>query len=296
MSLQLSGTHVALYTPFAADGSVDMDAYRALAERVASAGAGLVPCGTTGETPTLTPDEVAACIAAAVEVAAGRVPVIAGTGSNSTAKTIKDTRRAKQLGADAALVVTPYYNKPPQCSLLAHYRAVADDGGLPVVLYNVPGRTGCNMLAETSLALAEHEQIVAVKEAAGSLAQIEEIARHMPAGFSLLSGDDAMTMPLVLAGGHGVISVAGNVVPGLMRALVEACLAGDVSRARARHYALVPLFNALFATTNPIPVKRAAALMGHCRPDLRLPLTADACTPAMVDALGSALAQAGVAL
>jgi len=292
----LSGTFAALYTPFTADGAVDLDAYRALADRLASAGVGLVPCGTTGETPTLTAEEYTAAVRAAVDVAAGRVPVIAGTGSNSTAHAIETTRHAKALGVDAALVVTPYYNKPPQRSLLAHFRAVADQGGLPVVLYNVPGRTGTNLLPETTLALAAHPNIVAVKEASGSMAQVEALLTQRPDGFSVLSGDDALAMSLVLAGGDGVISVAANALPHEVKALIDAALAGQLTHARALQAKLLPLFDALFCTTNPIPIKRVASWLGHGRPDCRLPLTADALDDTMATRLRDALQHAGVSL
>ena len=292
----LSGTFAALYTPFTTDGVVDLDAYRALADRLAAAGVGLVPCGTTGETPTLTADEYTACVRAAVDVAGGRVPVIAGTGSNSTAHAVETTRHAKALGVDAALVVTPYYNKPPQRSLLAHFRAVADQGGLPIVLYNVPGRTGTNLLPETTLALATHPGIVAVKEASGSMAQVEALLTRRPAGFAVLSGDDALAMPLVLAGGDGVISVAANALPGDVKALMDAALAGDLARARDLQAKLLPFMDAIFCTTNPIPIKRVASWLGHGRPDCRLPLTADALDDAMATRLRDALHHAGVSL
>lgn len=285
----LTGTLTALYTPFTRDGAVDLDAFRALCERVASAGSGLVPCGTTGETPTLTDPEYHGLIAAAVEVAAGRVPVVAGTGTSATDKTIAQTRAAAALGADAALVVTPPYNKPPQRSLLAHFRAVADAGELPIVLYNVPSRTGCNLLPETALELAADPRFIAIKEAAGSLAQVEALIAGAPEGFSVLSGDDAMTFPLVALGGHGVISVAANVAPGPMVALTRALLAGDLPTARRLQRALTPLFTALFVTTNPIPVKHAASLLGHAEPIMRLPLTADAVDDPLSARLAAAL-------
>ncbi|PKN56816.1 MAG: 4-hydroxy-tetrahydrodipicolinate synthase [Deltaproteobacteria bacterium HGW-Deltaproteobacteria-14] len=288
----LTGTLTALYTPFLADGTLDLDAWRALCERLASAGSGLVPCGTTGETPALTDGEYQTLVRVAVEVAAGRVPVIAGTGSSSTERTIATTRAAAEVGADAALVVTPPYNKPPQRSLLAHFRAVADQGGLPIVLYNVPSRTGCNMLPETTLELARDPRFVAVKEAAGSVAQIEQLIYGAPDGFTVLSGDDALTFPLVALGGHGVISVAANVAPEPMVALVAALLAGDLGRARTLQRALTPLFGALFATTNPIPLKHAAALLGHARATMRLPLTADAVDDALSKRIAAALAHA----
>ncbi|TNF38004.1 MAG: 4-hydroxy-tetrahydrodipicolinate synthase [Deltaproteobacteria bacterium] len=290
----LTGTLTALYTPFAADGSVDLDAFRGLCERLVAAGSGLVPCGTTGETPTLSDAEYLSLVKTAVEVAAGRVPVIAGTGSSSTERTIATTRAAAEVGADAALVVTPPYNKPPQRSLLAHFRAVADQGGLPVLLYNVPGRTGGNMLPATTLELAQDPRFIGIKEAAGSVAQIEELLYGAPDGFAVLSGDDAMTFPLVALGGHGVVSVAANVAPEAMVALVDALLAGDLETARGLQRQLSPLFGALFATTNPIPLKHAASLLGHCAPTMRLPLTADAVDAAMSERIGAALAHAKV--
>ena len=265
---QLKGTFVALYTPFNADGSVDLGAFRALASRLVAHDIGLVPCGTTGETPTLSIEEYEALVRCAVEVAAGKVSVIAGTGSNSTRLTIDATRRARDLGVDAALVVTPYYNKPPQDALQAHFEMVADEGGLAIVLYNVPGRTGVNMEAETSLRLAKHPGIVALKEASGSLDQFHALLEGAPESFSVLSGDDAWTLPLLLLGGHGVVSVAGNVVPAAMAAMVQAAQSGRLEQARALHFRMLPLFSALFATTNPIPVKQAAALLGHAQPGL----------------------------
>lgn len=285
----LRGAWTALVTPFASDGGVDVGALRALCRRQVEAGVGLVPCGTTGETPTLTSDEYDLVVRTAVEVAAGAMPVIAGTGSNSTRGTIANTQRARELGADAALVVVPYYNKPPQSALLTHFRAVADEGGLPVVLYNVPGRSACNMSADTSLALAEHPNIVAIKEASADLDQIQRLIFEAPAGFSVLSGDDAWTLPMLLLGGHGVVSVAGNVVPRSLAALVEAGLGGDADRSRTLQATLLPLFRALFLTTNPIPVKRAAQLLGQGRAELRPPLAADALTDAMLADLQTAL-------
>lgn len=292
--LQLNGFFTATYTPFDADGAVDVAAYRALCERLVNAGSGLVPCGTTGETPTLTDAECDLCISIAVEVAAGKVPVIAGTGSNSTAKTIAATKRAKTLGVDAALVVTPYYNKPPMAAMLAHYRAVADHGGLPIVIYNVPSRTGVNLTAATTLELAKDERFVAVKEAAGILGQVEELCQKAPRGFAVLSGDDAWTLPLMALGGHGVISVAGNVAPDAVMSLVRAAAVGDLATARALHYRLKPLVDALFMATNPIPLKRAAALLGHARSDMRLPLSAEVVEASLDQKLAAGLTSAGV--
>lgn len=293
--LDISGVLTATYTPFDARGAVDVPAYRALCERLVKAGSGLVPCGTTGETPTLDDAEYELVVATAVEVARGRVPVVAGTGSNNTAKTIATTKKAKALGADAALVVTPYYNKPPQSALLAHFRAVADEGGLPIVAYNVPPRTGVNLTAATALELAKDERFAAVKEAAGLLGQFEDLCDKAPRGFAVLSGDDGWTLPLMALGGHGVISVVSNVAPDAVVAMVRAAAAGDFATARQHHFRLKPLVDALFAVTNPIPLKRAAAILGHARPDLRLPLIADAVDAALEARLRAALVTAGVA-
>ena len=287
--MRLDGAYTALYTPFDRDGSIDLTAYRSLCQRLLDAGVGLVPCGTTGETPALSGDEYDALVRCAVETSAGRRPVIAGTGSNSTAATIAQTRHAKELGADVALVVVPYYNKPPQASLKAHFEAVADEGGLPVMLYNVPGRTARNMEVDTILALAEHPNIVAVKEASGDIDQIQRVCLGTPDDFWVLSGDDALTLPLIRSGGHGVVSVAGNVVPTELNAMVQAAINGDVATADAWQKKLVPLFDLLFATTNPIPVKRAAELLGHASRETRMPLLASECTDALATKIDEAL-------
>jgi 4-hydroxy-tetrahydrodipicolinate synthase len=287
--MRLDGAFTALYTPFQGDGSVDLDAYRGLCHRLLDAGVGLVPCGTTGETPTLNSEEYDALVRCAVEASKGRRPVIAGTGSNSTAATIAQTRHAKALGVDVALVVVPYYNKPPQASLKAHFEAVADEGGLPVMLYNVPGRTARNMEVDTIVALSEHPNIVAVKEASGDIDQIQRICLGVPEGFWVLSGDDALTLPLIHAGGHGVVSVAGNVVPVELQAMVQAALSGDNALAGAWQRKLLPLFDILFATSNPIPVKRAAEILGHADRLTRMPLLASECSAAMAEKIGATL-------
>lgn len=297
---RLEGTFTALYTPFHADGSVDLRAYEALCERVAAAGSGLVPCGTTGETPTLSRDEYVACVKTAVAVGRGRVPVIAGTGSSSTEATVETTALARSLGADMALVVTPPYNKPPQKALLAHFRAVADVG-LPVLLYNVPGRTGVHMAASTTLDLAKDPRFVGIKEASGNLREVEALVAGTDAlgnGFAVLSGDDGLTLPMVALGAHGVVSVASNVAPDAVVSLVKSALANETSAARALHYRLRPLFEALFLTSNPIPVKRAAMRLGHARDAVRMPLMAlgdDEADKKIDAALASALAHAGLA-
>ena len=288
MSARFTGAFAALYTPLDDQGALDESALRGLCDRLITAGISLVPCGTTGETPTLSAEEQGRVIQIAVEMSAGQVPVVVGTGSNNTRAAVDSTRRAGDLGADGALVVTPYYNKPPQGALLKHFARVAEDGGLPVVLYNVPGRTGCAMTADTILELAEHPGIVGVKEASADLDLFQTLLNEAPDGFSILSGDDAWTAPVMLLGAHGVVSVAANVVPRAISALVSAAATGDLERTRRIQSALLPLFRALFCTTNPIPVKRASEMMGHARRHLRLPLTAES----LDDAMGSALEQA----
>jgi len=229
---------------------------------------GLVPCGTTGETPTLTTEERERVIALTVETVAERpwrrrVPVIAGTGSNDTASTIRATRRAAELGADAALVVVPYYNRPDQRMLEAHFRAVADEGGLPVVVYNVPSRTGSNLEAATLLRLASHPRIVAVKEASGNLDQLALICRERPTDFAVLAGDDAWTLAVLAMGGQGVVSVASNEIPAEMAALCSAGRTGHWDEARRTHERWLPLMRANFSGgPNPVPVKAALAMMG----------------------------------
>ncbi len=288
------GAFTALVTPFDADGALDEPGLRRLlAWQVASGIDGLVPCGTTGEAPTLSADERERVIAAAVEAAAlahgttrdgsstgrgvghaaGRPVVVAGTGTNDTAATIRATRRAAALGADAALVVAPYYNRPDQRMLAAHFTAVADEGGLPIVVYNVPSRTGSNVEAETVLRLAEHPRVVAVKEASGNLEQIATIIRDRPRGFAVMAGDDAWTLAVLAMGGDGVISVASNEIPVAMAELCGAALRGDWDRARTLHARWLPLFRANFrGGPNPVPVKAALAMMGRIGDGLRLPL------------------------
>jgi 4-hydroxy-tetrahydrodipicolinate synthase len=267
------GTLTALITPFRND-EIDEIALRALVEfQITSGVDGVVPCGTTGESATMTADERRRVIEIVIDQTAGRVPVIAGTGSNSTRQAIADTRHAAAAGADAALVVVPYYNKPTQDGLIAHYAAIADAGDLPVILYNVPGRTGINMTAETTLQLAQHGNIAGVKEACGSLDQVSEIVTGAPESFVVLSGDDSLTLPMMSIGAQGVISVASNIVPVAMAALTDACRREHVARAREIHTALFPLMRAMFIENNPIAVKTAAALLGLCSDEVRLPLT-----------------------
>ncbi|MCA9877666.1 MAG: 4-hydroxy-tetrahydrodipicolinate synthase [Thermomicrobiales bacterium] len=270
--LPLTGAYTALITPFR-HGELDIPALRTLVERQILGGiSGLVPCGTTGETPALTTCEWETVVSTVVETTQGRVPVIAGTGSNGTASTIERTQRARELGADAALVVTPYYNRPTQEGLYQHFAAIANATEMPLVLYNVPGRTSVNMLPETVLRLSTIPGVVAIKEASGSLDQSSQIVGEAPEGFAVLSGDDSLTLPIMGVGGTGVISVVSNIVPEAVSALTGAALAGDYATARTIHHALFDLCRAMFCETNPVPVKAAAALLGYCAPDVRLPL------------------------
>lgn len=280
----LRGCATALVTPFTGSGEVDTDRLHALVERQIAGGVRLlVPCGTTGESATMTEEEDQLVIKTTIDVAHGiagssgrRQParVIAGVGSNSTASTIEYAQAARDLGADALLAVAPYYNKPTQAGLLAHFRSIAEAvGDMPVVLYNVPGRTASNIAAATTLQLArEVENIVAIKEASGNLSQIMAILHGRPAGFGVLSGDDAVCFPLLALGADGVISVVSNEAPDLMSRMVEAALSGEWETARALHYRLLPLMEANFIETSPGPVKAALALMGLIEEVLRLPL------------------------
>ena len=269
----LKGVYTAIVTPFARDGSIDEPALRALVDRQIAGGVqGLVPVGTTGESPTVTHDENIEVIRMVVEQAAGRVPVIAGTGSNSTDEAIRMTRRAAEVGATGTLQVTPYYNKPTQEGLFRHFTAVADSTELPVVVYNIPGRTARNIENPTMLRLAAHPRIVTVKEASGDLAQVMDLAATKPADFAIVSGDDNLTLPIMVLGGTGVISVASNIAPRLMTAMVAAANDGDYAEARRLHYRLLPLFRAIFIQTNPIPIKYALAQAGQIEEVYRLPL------------------------
>jgi len=273
--IELEGSYVALATPFR-DGAVDEAAYRALCEHLIAEGIdGLVPCGTTGETPTLSSEEQLRCIRIAVEVgrAAGK-KVIAGAGTNSTSQTVANVQAVREAGADAALVVTPYYTKPTQAGIIAHYRAIADGApGFPIVAYVVPGRTGGDLLPESYPALAEIEEVVAVKEATGSLSRVIDIRERVGDRFSLLSGDDFTVLPFIACGGKGVISVSGNVAPRHLSDLVNAARAGDLEKAGQIQVAMNALHRALFVESNPIPVKAALHLQGRFADEVRLPLT-----------------------
>ncbi len=265
-----TGTYTAIVTPFNRDGSVDYGLLRALIDWQAESGVdGIVPVGTTGESPTLDQVEHIRVVREAVAAARGRIKVIAGTGANSTAEALELTRHVLDLGLDATLQVTPYYNKPSQEGLYRHFSAVADLG-LPVVLYNVPGRCSREIAVETVARLARHPKIVAVKEAGGSVERVSAILDAC--SIAILSGDDSLTLPMMSVGAQGIISVASNVAPRPVSDLVRAALAGDYARARALHARLYPLFRDLFLDTNPIPVKAALAMMGRIEPVYRLPL------------------------
>ncbi len=266
------GSLVAIVTPFK-KGKLDEEALGDLIDwQIAQGTHGIVPCGTTGESATLTHEEHERVVAFTVEAAKKRVPVIAGSGSNSTEEAIALTRHAKKAGADGALLITPYYNKPTQEGLYRHYKAVAEAVDLPIVLYNIPGRTSVNMLPATVARLSSIKHIVAIKEGSGSLQQVSDIVQACGERLTVLSGDDALTLPMMALGAKGVITVTANIVPKDMAKMVEAFTAGKLAEARKLHYKMSPLFTALFYETNPIPVKEAMGMMGKCSAELRLPL------------------------
>lgn len=267
-----AGAIVAIVTPFK-DGKVDEEGLRRLIEEQIEAGTdGIAPCGTTGESTTLSHEEHDRVIEITVEAVRKRVPVIAGTGSNSTAEAIRLTKHAWQAGADGALMVCPYYNRPTQEGLYHHYRTVAQEVPIPIVIYNIPGRTGINLQPETLARLSKIPNIVGVKEASGSIKQMSDIIQLCGKEFDVLSGDDIFTLPLMAMGGKGVISVISNVVPRDMAAMVDAISANDMEKAKSLHFRMSPLIDALFIETNPIPVKAALSIMGKIKEDLRLPL------------------------
>jgi 4-hydroxy-tetrahydrodipicolinate synthase len=269
----LEGVVTALVTPFR-DDTIDEEALRGLVERQIAAGVdGLAPCGSTGESATLSHAEHRRVVEIVVSAARGRVPVIAGTGSNSTREAIELTRHAKEAGADAALLISPYYNKPTQEGIFAHYAAIAQETAFPLVVYNIPGRTASNLLPATVARLAERSAAVGIKEASGDLVQIATLVALCPDDFAVVSGDDALTLPLLAVGGRGVISTSSNVAPEAMVELVRAFRSGDLAGALRTHQRLLPLFDALFCETNPIPVKAALGRMGLIGDEIRLPLT-----------------------
>lgn len=267
------GCGTALATPFAENGSVDERALRSLVDwQIAEGVHFLVPCGSTGEAATMTAVEHRRVVEIVVDQTRGRVPVVAGAGSNDTRKAIALSKEMCAAGATHLLHVSPMYNKPPQRGIIAHFRAIADAVDTPTIVYNVPGRTGSNIEARTTLALAEIPSIIAVKEASGNLGQIMEIIRERPERFSVLSGDDALTLAVMAAGGDGIISVVSNVTPAKMARLVECCRAGDFAGARTIHEQLSPWMRAAFIESNPIPVKAALAMLGRAGNVVRLPL------------------------
>ena len=270
---RFSGTGVALVTPFRDDGSIDVEGLRKHVEFQIESGVGImVPGGTTGEGATLSTEEQRLVIGTTVEAAQGRAPVLAGAGGSDTADVVRKARAARDAGADGILSVSPSYNKPTQRGLIEHYRAIAGAVDCPVIIYNVPGRTASNVLPETVLTLAEIENIAGVKEASGDVDQVMTLIGERPEGFTILSGDDALTFPLLAAGADGVISVVANLAPTLMSQMVERALGGDYDGARELHYQLLPLMRAIFVETNPIPVKAALEIMGHRQAHFRLPL------------------------
>jgi 4-hydroxy-tetrahydrodipicolinate synthase len=270
----LKGSLVAVVTPMHADGSLDIDSLRTLIDfHVAQGTDGIVIVGTTGESPTVDFDEHCQLIRATVEQVGGRIPVIAGTGANCTREAIELTQQAKEAGADACLLVAPYYNKPTQEGLYKHFRVVAEAVDIPQILYNVPGRTGCDIANDTTLRLAEIPNIIGIKDATGNIERGTDLLRRAPHGFAIYSGDDATTLALLLLGGQGVISVTANVAPKLMHDMCVAAFAGNVELAREINLKLFPLHQKLFVEANPIPVKWALSEMGLIQAGLRLPLT-----------------------
>lgn len=267
------GSLVAIVTPFK-NGAIDENGLKGLIEfQIANGTSGIVSCGTTGESATLTHEEHKQVIDITIKAVNGRIPVIAGTGSNSTEEAVGLTLHAKKIGADAALLITPYYNKPTQEGLFQHFKKIADEVDIPIILYNVPSRTSVNMLPETTARLAKLKNIVGIKEATGDMQQVSDTIKLCGENFVVISGDDVNTLPIIAAGGKGVISVTANIVPDIVAALCKACLDGNFVEARKLHYQLFDLNNIMFIETNPIPVKTSLALMGKITNDFRLPLT-----------------------
>jgi 4-hydroxy-tetrahydrodipicolinate synthase len=267
------GVFTALVTPFNEDESINEKDLKKLVDfNIEKGVSGLVPMGTTGESPTLSHEEHVKVIEIVCKHVKKRVPVIAGTGSNSTKEALYMTSRAKELGADASLQVAPYYNKPTQEGFYRHFKTIADEVDLPIIIYNIPGRTGKNIETDTIVKLAKHPNIIGVKEASGSLPQMMDVIYRTPDYFVVLSGDDNLTLPLIAVGGDGVISVASNVVPDRMSAMVTAGLNGNFEKMRKLHYELLPLFKVEFIETNPIPIKTALAMKGMIKEVFRLPM------------------------
>lgn len=289
----ITGSMVAIVSPMKEDGALDLDAYRRLIDwHIAEGTSAIVAVGTTGESPTVTPDEHCELIKVAVETAKKRVPVIAGSGGNSTAEAIELTHYAKKVGADATLQVVPYYNKPTQEGLYQHFRKVAETCGLPVIVYNVPGRTVADLANDTTLRLAQVPGIIGIKDATGDMARAADLLRRAPKEFAVYSGNDDSALSLMLLGGHGVISVVANVAPKLFSRMCAAALKGDLTEARRLNNQLLPLAFKLFAEPNPIPVKWALAKMGRIPAGIRLPLVP--MSAGLQPVVESALKEAGV--
>jgi len=268
-----AGAIVAIVTPFK-NGQIDEEGFDKLIQfQIENGTAGIVPCGTTGESATLSHEEHDRVIELAIKSVNKRIPVIAGTGSNSTEEALRLTQRAYSEGADGVLVVCPYYNRPSQDGLYRHYKTIAEEVPIPVVVYNIPGRTGVNLNPDTLAKLSQIPNIVGIKEAAGSIKQISDMIGLCGPDFNVISGDDAFTLPLMALGGKGVISVLSNIAPAHMAELVHACERGDFEKARKLHYKMAPLIDALFIETNPVPVKAALAMMGMIDDEVRLPLS-----------------------
>ena len=270
---EFKGVYTALVTPFLENGKVNEETLRKLVDLQIEGGVqGLVPMGTTGESPSLNHEEHIDVISIVIDQCKGKIPVIAGTGSNSTEEAINLTAKAKQLGASASLQVAPYYNKPTQEGLYQHFSKIAEEIDLPHIVYNIPGRSGVNITNDTMLRLAKHKNIVAVKDATGNLNQMMDLVSRKPDDLVILSGDDNLCFPIITLGGSGVISVASNIVPGKMVELVNASLNGDNEKAKKLHYELLPLLKVLFIETNPIPIKAIMALKGLIKEIYRLPM------------------------
>lgn len=283
----------AMVTPFTSSGELDLEGAKRLARYLVEHGSdGLVVAGTTGESPTLTHEEKLALFAAVKEAVGDQAQVIAGTGGNSTAASVELSKEAERLGIDGLLLVVPYYNRPSQEGLYQHFKAIAQATSLPIMLYNIPSRTGRNMDADTTLKLAQIDNIVAVKESSGDLDQVTAILRGAPEGFLVYSGDDSATLPILAIGGYGVVSVAAHVVGEKMQAMVKSYVQGDVARAAAIHQELFPVFKALFLTTNPVPVKAALNMMNLPAGPVRLPLVE--ATEAEKEKIAAALKAVGV--
>lgn len=271
---RFEGVYTAIITPFTADDKIDFDAFEKLIKhQIDGKVDGIVVNGTTGESPNITDEEVKELISSAITFSDGKLQILVGTGSNSTTKTIKASQQAEKLGADGLLVVNPYYNKPTQEGLYQHFKAVADAVHTPIMLYNIKGRTAVNLETPTLLRLAEHENIISVKEASGDIEQMMDVIQQTSDDFTVLSGDDALTFPLMSLGGDGVVSVYSNVFPTELKQMVDALLNGKIEKARNMHYQCLPVMRGMLSmASNPIPVKSALALKGFCQDHLRLPL------------------------